>query len=77
MKTIGLEHATLEACIDEAQRDRIVIARDGRPVAVMVGVDGLDEEQLDYGSRDDFWRLVTQRRQEKTITRADLEKRLQ
>ena len=76
MKTIGLEHATLELCIKDARRERVVLTRKGKPVALMVGVEGMDEEQLQFGSGDKFWTLIEKRRRQKTIGRAELEKKL-
>jgi len=76
MKTIGLEHATLELCIKDARRERVVVTRKGKPVALVVGVVGMDEEQLQLGSSDKFWRLIEKRRKQKTIGRAELETRL-
>lgn len=73
MKTIGLEQATLEVCVSEAQNERVVITRNGKPVALIVGIEGLDTEQLQLGSSDKFWRLMSERRQQKTISRAMLE----
>jgi hypothetical protein len=76
MKTVALEKSDLNTCVEQAQRDRIVVLRDRRPVALIVGVEGLDREQLELGSSDHFWRLIESRRKEKTITRAELERRL-
>ena len=33
MKTIGLEHATLAACVHDARHERVVLTRKGKPVA--------------------------------------------
>jgi len=76
MKTIGLEHATLELCIKDARRERVVVTRKGKPVALVVGVEGMDEEQLQLGSSDKFWTLIEKRRRQRTIGRAELEKTL-
>jgi len=76
MKTIGLEHATLELCIKDARRERVVLTRKGKPVALVVGVEGMDEEQLQLGSSDKFWKLIEKRRRQRTIGRAELEKKL-
>jgi antitoxin (DNA-binding transcriptional repressor) of toxin-antitoxin stability system len=76
MKTIGLEHATLDACIKEARHERVVLTRKGKPVALVVGVEGLDEEQLQFGSSEKFWTLIEARRQQKTISRTELEQRI-
>ena len=74
MKTVVLEQATLDSCVREAQGDRVVVTRDGVPVALVIGVEGLDEEQVQLGSSDDFWRLIVERRRQKTLSRADLER---
>ncbi len=76
MIKIDLKHATLDTCINEAQRERVVITRDGKPVALIIGVAGLDEEQLQLGSSDKFWRLIAERRAQKTMSRAELEQNI-
>jgi antitoxin (DNA-binding transcriptional repressor) of toxin-antitoxin stability system len=76
MKTVGLEHTTLEGCIKDARRERVVVTRKGKPVALVVGVEGLDEEQLQLGSSDKFWTLIEARRKQKTMSRAELERRI-
>jgi PHD/YefM family antitoxin component YafN of YafNO toxin-antitoxin module len=76
MKVIGLKDTNLDACVSEAQRERIVITRNGKPVALIVGVEGLDAEQLDLGSNPVFWELIARRRRQRTITRAQLEERI-
>jgi antitoxin (DNA-binding transcriptional repressor) of toxin-antitoxin stability system len=76
MKTIGLEHATLETCIKGARRDRVVVTRKGKPVALVLGVEGMDEEQLQLASSEKFWKLIEERRRQKTIGREELENTL-
>jgi antitoxin (DNA-binding transcriptional repressor) of toxin-antitoxin stability system len=76
MKTIGLKQATLDDCIKNAQQERVVITRNGKPVALIVGVEGMDKEQLQLGSSDKFWKLVEKRRKDKIVSRAELEQRL-
>ena len=76
MKTIGLEHTTLAACVKDARRERVVLTHKGKPVALVVGVEGLDEEQLQLGSSDTFWALIEARRKQQTISRAELEQRI-
>ncbi len=48
MKVVALGKArdALSACIDEAQEERILITRHGRPVALIVGVEGEEFEDL-------------------------------
>ena len=76
MKIIGLKETNLDDCVSEAQHERIVITRNGKPVALVVGVAGLDAEQLELGSNFAFWELITHRRRQRTITRAQLEKKI-
>ncbi len=76
MKTVALEKSDLTTCVEQAQGGRVIVMRNRKPVALIVGVEGLDREQLELGSSDRFWRLIEERRKQKTITRADLEKRL-
>jgi antitoxin (DNA-binding transcriptional repressor) of toxin-antitoxin stability system len=76
MKTIELEQIKLELYIKNLQHERVVITRKGKPLALLVGVQGLDEEQLQLGSSDKFWKLVGKWRKEKTINRAELEQKL-
>ena len=76
MKVIGLQKANLEECVRDAQAERVVLTRTGKPVALLVGVKGLDLEQIELGQSDEFWRLIRERRRQKTISRKELEKRL-
>ena len=74
MKTLGMEQATLDVCVREAQGDRVLVTRDGRPVAMVVGLADLDEDQLQLGASDKFWKLITARRKQPTVTRVELER---
>ena len=76
MKVVGMQQANLEECVKDAQRERVVLTRRGKPVALVVGVVGLDLEQIQLGQSDDFWALIRERRSQKTVSRAELEKRL-
>ena len=76
MKTVGVQEADLENCIHEAQRENIVITRKGKPVVLLIGVEGMDLEQIKLGHSQKFWTLIRQRRRQKTLSRAQLEKRI-
>ena len=76
MKTVTLEKSDLNTCVEKAQHGRVVVMRNRKPVALIVGVEGLDREQLELGSSDKFWRLIEQRRNQKTISRTELERRI-
>jgi antitoxin (DNA-binding transcriptional repressor) of toxin-antitoxin stability system len=76
MKTVGIHGADLKSCIQDAQHESIVLTRNGKPVALLVGVEGMDLEQIELGHSDKFWTLMRQRRGQKTLSRAELEKRI-
>jgi antitoxin (DNA-binding transcriptional repressor) of toxin-antitoxin stability system len=76
VKIIRLREAKLESCIRQAQRERVVLTRNGKPVALLVGVEGLDLEQLQLGHSDEFWTMIRERRGQRKLTRQELEKRL-
>ena len=76
MKTISLEQATLDIVISDAQRENVIIKRHGKPVALIIGIEGIDEEQLQLGASDKFWGLISERRKQKTISRAELEQNI-
>ena len=76
MKTVDSEKTTLRSCIDEARKDRVLLTRHGKPVALVMGVEGLDDEQIELGQDRDFWNLIRRRRTEETITRDELERLL-
>ncbi len=77
MKTIDIQKTNLDACVTDAQTAPVVVTRGGNPVALVVGVQGLDEEQVQLGLSDKFWRLISARREEKSLDRAALERRFE
>jgi prevent-host-death family protein len=49
----------VKECVDDAQKDRVVITRRGKPAAVLVGVEGQDWDAVkrrsrSAGSKDDY-----------------------
>jgi hypothetical protein len=76
VKVIEIDQVNIEECVRDAQHGRVVLTRKDKPVALLVGVKGLDLEQIELGQADELWTLIKQRRQEKTMTRAQLEERL-
>jgi antitoxin (DNA-binding transcriptional repressor) of toxin-antitoxin stability system len=73
VKTIDVVHAGLDTFVDAAREERVVLTREGKPVALLIG---LDEEQQDLGSSGEFWNLVTERRRQRTLSREELEQRV-
>jgi prevent-host-death family protein len=75
MKLIGLKEAKthLSEFVEQAQRDRILITRRGKPAALVIGVEGQDLEQILLGSDAEFWKMIQERRQRTaTLTSDDI-----
>jgi antitoxin (DNA-binding transcriptional repressor) of toxin-antitoxin stability system len=77
MKVINLEEAKLEACVRAARRQTVVFTRRGKPVAVLVGIKGMDLEQVKLSLDPEFWAMIEERRKQPTITHAELLKELE
>lgn len=76
MKVIQIDEADIKECVKDAQHERVILIRQGKPIALIVGVAGMDLEQIALGHSDEFWQLIRERRGQKTVSRAELEKRL-
>lgn len=78
MKTISVRdlQKKVRECVEAAQKDRVVITRRGKPAAVLVGVEGADWETVVLETNADFWRLIAKRRKERTISLAEMRRRL-
>ena len=78
MKTINVRdfQKNIRQCVDASQKDRVVVTRHGRPTAVLIGVEGHDWEDLFYQTSPGFWKMIEQRRRQKTIPLAEVRRRL-
>jgi len=74
VKTITIEQTTLDACVRDARHERVIITQNGLPVALVIGLEGMDAEQVRIMSSDEFWRLIGERRRPKTFGQAAMEK---
>lgn len=70
MKTIAVRdlQKKLRESIDDAQHDRIVVTRRGKPTAVIVGVEGQDWENIVIETNASFWKLIESRRAQPTVS---------
>jgi prevent-host-death family protein len=73
VKLIGLKEAKarLSAFVEQAQRDRILITRHGKPAALVIGVEGQDLEQILLGSDAEFWAMIRERRRRAATLSSD------
>lgn len=70
---MAVEHSMPDICISQSREDRLLITRKGVPVALIVNIEGMDEEQRELGTGDSFGKLIRSRRMKKRITREELE----
>jgi prevent-host-death family protein len=66
----------VKACVDDAQRDRVIVTRHGKPAAVLVGVQGEDWDAVVVQTDPKFWRLIRARRRQPTFSLAQLKRRV-
>jgi prevent-host-death family protein len=70
MKIMPLRAAKeqLSGCVNESQRQRILITKRGRPAALMVGVEGRDLEDVILMQNPKFWELIEARRAQPSLS---------
>jgi prevent-host-death family protein len=78
VKTVALREAkqSLSGFVARSQRERVLITKHGRPAAVVIGVEGHDFEDVLLAEDPAFWRLIEERRQQRTLPLADVRARL-
>ena len=57
---------------EAAQNERILITRDGKPIALVVGLENYDDEDWEYMSSRPFWEMIRDRRQRPTVPLKDV-----
>ena len=78
MKTVSVRELqrTVKERVDQSQKERVIVTRRGHPAAVLIGVEGMDWEQVLLQTDDSFWRLIQRRRKERASPLASVRKRL-
>lgn len=62
MKTLKIDGLTLDKCVRSAQDEQIMLTRNGKPVAMIIGLEKLDQEQIELGTNDKFWQMMERSR---------------
>ena len=62
--------------VTQAQKDRVVITRRGKPAAVLVGVNEQDWESVALQTDPKFWKLIRARRKQATRSLSQVRARL-
>ena len=74
MKEISFESFALDpgSFLHAAQAERLLVTQEGKPLAVLVGVENKDQEDWNLENSPDFWRMIEQRRNRPTLALRDL-----
>ena len=67
MRLVGVREAQaqLSGLVSKSQKERIILTRHGKPVAVLSGVEGMDVEDVLLGQDRSFAKHIRSRRQSK------------
>jgi len=78
MKTVSVRdlQKNIRESVEAAQKDRVVVTRNGKPAALLIGVEGQDWESVVLQTSAPFWKLIEQRRREKTVSLREMRKRM-
>lgn len=79
MKQLTLEQLSeqLQDYIRSAQEEQILITDNGKPIALLVGLENSDLEQLNLQLSAQFWQMISDRRQRPTIPLSLVEAQLE
>lgn len=69
MKLVAIHEAKakLSEYVAESQKDRVLITSHGKPVAIVIGVEGEELEDLLTRSDPKFWEMIERVREQPTI----------
>jgi hypothetical protein len=75
MKETTLEQIARDplAFAEATQHDRLLITHGGRPLAVVIGIENKDEEDLRLEADPDLWEMIELRRLRPTVPLRDAE----
>jgi len=79
MKVVALGRAknALSAYVDQAQHERVLVTRHGKPAVLIIGVEGEDFQDLMTRSDPEFWQMIEGRRKaSKTVSAVEMRTRL-
>ena len=69
MKTVTIEHPTeeLKDLLAASHEDRVLLKRNGKPVALVIDVRKKDEEQIRLENNREFWQMIQRSRGEPVV----------
>ena len=78
MKTISVRDLQkgIRKTVEASQKDQVVVTRNGRPSALLIGVEGKDWESIVLQTNAPFWKMIEKSRRDKTIPLSEMRRRL-
>lgn len=78
MKTLSVRELqqSVKDTVDASQKGHVMVTRHGKPVAVLVGVEGKDWETVYWETNRSLWKTIKKRRKDETITLTEMRRRL-
>ena len=78
MKTISVRNLQrgVKKSVSASQRDRVVVTRNGKPAALLIGLEGQDWESVVMETSAPFWSLIERRRGQKTVSLDEMRRRV-
>jgi prevent-host-death family protein len=79
MKQLTLEQLSeqLQDYVRSAQREQILITDNGKPIALLLGLENSDPEQLNLQLSARFWEMISDRRKRPTVPLSVVEAQLE
>jgi prevent-host-death family protein len=79
MKQLTLEQLSeqLQDYVRSAQREQILITDNGKPIALLLGLENTDLEQFNLKLSAQFWEMISDRRKRPTVPLSVVEAQLE
>ncbi|MEW6497535.1 MAG: type II toxin-antitoxin system prevent-host-death family antitoxin [Cyanobacteriota bacterium] len=79
MRRLTLEQLSeqLQDYVQSAQQEQILITQNGKPIALLLGLENIDPEQWNLQLSPEFWQMIRDRRQRPTISLSLVEAELE
>ena len=61
--TVADAEANFGSMLNRSQAERVVIERNGKPIAIVLGIEGFDAEYVSLAGSAEFWQMIADRRQ--------------
>ena len=75
--TVAEAEANFGSMLNRSQAERVVIERNGKPIAIVLGIEDFDDEDVSLAGSAEFWQMIADRRQGGgSVTLADLKSEL-